>query len=69
MPDDDPDYIADSCRDYYVFGQFIGKKLVDVTQNEPGERPQFVMLMFEDGSAIKIPSRNGFQLINVEGPD
>ena len=64
-----PDYEAKSVRDHFILGQFIGKCVVDVTESDPGE-DRFVMLMFEDGSALMFPiSEAGLDLINVEVPD
>lgn len=66
MPDE---YVAKSIRDYFMLGQFIGKRVVDVTESDPDEA-RFVMLMFDDGSALKFPvSPQGFDLLNVEVPD
>lgn len=64
------EYTAGSIRDFYVLGQFIGKRIVDITESDPDEASRFVMLMFEDGSAVVFPTTDdGMHLINVEVPD
>lgn len=62
--------LFNSVRDYFVLGQFIGKKLVDITENDPEEEERYVMFQFEDGSAIKVTKTDdGFHCLNVDCPD
>lgn len=59
-------------RDHYVLGQYIGKKLVDITDSDEDEKAQginYVVLMFEDGKAIKFTVTTGFEIINAEEPN
>lgn len=67
MPDE---FTYTSIRDHYVMGQFIGKRIIDITESDPDEPSKFIMLMFEDGSAIGIDvPPQGFTLINVDSPE
>lgn len=38
-----------------LLAPLIGRRLVDVTQEEDGEESPFICLMFEDGSMLTFP--------------
>lgn len=61
-------HVYPSVRDRFVLGQFIGKRIIDITESDPDEESKFVMLMFEDGSALVAPSAEGFTCLNVDAP-
>src|SRR6185295_1605977 len=56
-----------------ILGDFVGKKLLDITQHDIEEyqdgNESFVMLMFEDGSWIKFPIGDPGFVFNETGED
>lgn len=58
LPTDGLPAIVANVRDPRVLGPLIGRRLVDVTQHEPGEA--FCLhLLFEDGTCLSIPVGDG----------
>jgi len=64
MEDDENDY--KKLRDVPCIKAVIGKKLLDITENEPGE-PAVMYLMFEEGTVVEVAVTEGHGLIVSPG--